>query len=354
MSSYNLYGGTPKKTLDLLTHFGKDSVLFVYHDSYSELKPQFEATGSKIYEGFYGNNYIKYVKQLLKIIDSEGINIVQTQFTKGEALGFLIKLFRTDIKLLYCFVGSLPSPLLKLICEKIFFYKADAFIFISNYVRLEKENQFPFLKQKITKTIYNGTGIGIDTRSLPCFNNMLSLLCISGLIPIKNIQVLIEAMFLIINQRKFLNIHLYVAGDGPMRVKLEEQIERLNLKEYIHLLGYQENIGGLLNNCDIYVHPCYKEGFGIAVAEAMHSQKPIIVSDAGALPELIDHEKTGLIATAHDPNAWANAIIRLIENPKLAEDLAYNAKIKAQIEFSIERFVNNYAFMYQSILQEKE
>ncbi len=94
MSSYNVYGGTPKKTLDLLRHFGKDSVLYVYNNIFQEFKGLFELTGAKVFEGCYGWNLVKHLRELLLIIDEEGIDIVQTQFSLGEGLGILVKLFR--------------------------------------------------------------------------------------------------------------------------------------------------------------------------------------------------------------------------------------------------------------------
>jgi len=107
MSSYNIFGGTPKKTLDLVKYFKEDAALYVYNESYSEFKFQFEATGAAVYEGFYGRNLFLHLKKLLTIIDKENINIVQTQFTMGETLGALIKVFRPKVKLVTAFVGPL-------------------------------------------------------------------------------------------------------------------------------------------------------------------------------------------------------------------------------------------------------
>ena len=107
----------------------------------------------------------------------------------------------------------------------------------------------------------------------------------------------------------------------------------------------------MLEQADIYVHPAYAEGFGIAVAEAMMAEKPIIVANSGALPELIENENSGLIVEPFDAKEWAHAIIRLIENKKLAKKLSVNARKKAQLEFSIDRYVNNYQDLYKSLIE---
>lgn len=350
MSSYNLYGGTPKKTLDLMKHFEKQSALYVYHDDFSELKSQFEATGGNIYEGFYGRNLFSHLKKLLSIIDEENINIVQTQFSMGETLGFLIKIFRPKVKLIVAFVASLKPSNLKGFIVYQFYKKVDYFIYISKYVKTEKIRQFTFLKKKNGKIIYNGTEERIDNGKSVIKLNGFAIFDIAGLIHLKNIQILIEALNIIINKKQRKDVYLYVAGDGRMREELETLIDKYNLQKHIFLLGYQSNVGKLLNNCDVFVHPAYAEGFGIVIPEAMLAEKPIIVSNAGALPELIENEVSGLVVEPHNAEQWANAILRIIENPQLAKKLAHNGKERAKKEFSKEKYVLNYEKLYKELL----
>ena len=148
-------------------------------------------------------------------------------------------------------------------------------------------------------------------------------------------------------------IHLYIVGDGPLKMTLLQKIENKKLNNYIHILGYRTDIEELLRVCDIFVHPCYKEGFGIAVVEAMISEKPVIVANAGALPELIENGKSGLVVEPFDVNAWAEAILLLLKDKEMACELGSNAKKKAQHEFSIDKYVNNYQELYKSLLGKK-
>jgi glycosyltransferase involved in cell wall biosynthesis len=110
----------------------------------------------------------------------------------------------------------------------------------------------------------------------------------------------------------------------------------------------------LLKECDIYVHPAYAEGFGISVAEAMMAGKPIIVSDAGALPEVIGKEtEAGLIINPFDAKMWADTILSLIHDRELSKSLGDNAKIRAENEFTIEKYFNNYKNFYLSLIESK-
>ena len=100
----------------------------------------------------------------------------------------------------------------------------------------------------------------------------------------------------------------------------------------------------------MFVHPSYAEGFGIVIPEAMLAEKPIIVSNAGALPELIENEVSGLVVEPHNAEQWADAILRIIDNPQLAEKLAHNGKDRAIKKFSKEKYTVNYEKLYKELL----
>ncbi len=354
MSSYNIYGGTPKKTLDLMKSFKENSSLYVYSNQYLEFKELFERTNARIDEGNHGRNILLHIKKLLKIIDRDNINIVQTQFSMGETLGYFIKLLRPHIKLIVAFVGPFEPQGIKKFIVKQIYKKVDSFVFISEYVKKKKISQFPILNEKKSTIIFNGTSLrAITDEEYPKLKHP-ALLDVAGLVDWKNIDILVEAINIIVNKLSKQDIYLYIAGDGLERENLELKIEKYSLGEHIFLLGYQKNIGALLEECDIYVHPAYAEGFGIAVAEAMMAAKPTIVSNAGALPELIERDnKSGLIVEQSDINAWADAILKLIDDKEYAQALGEGARKRAQEEFSIEKYTSNYHNLYLSLLENR-
>lgn len=354
MSSYNLYGGTPKKTLDLMKYFKEKSVLYVYHSTFPQLKSEFEATKGKIYEGFYDRNIVLHLRKLLKIVDNEKIDIIQTQFSMGEILGFLIKLFRPKVKLVVTFVSAIKPSKTKSPIVGLIYHKVDTFIYISKFVYKKKIKQFPFLVKKKGSIIYNGTEERFDNgTTIPIIKGQ-SILCVGALIKLKNIQILIEALDILIYQKGERDIHLYLAGEGIYKPILERQIKEKKLESFVHFLGNQSNIGGLLERATVFAHPSFNEGFGLSVAEAMHARKPIIVSNAGALPELIDDKISGLVVEPHDAEGWADAILNLLSDTKIAKSYSDQAKLKAANEFSVKKFTKSYEFFYQDIFQESK
>lgn len=350
MSTFNLFGGTPKKTLDLIRFGSNECHLYVWSKGEECNKHIFVEAGASVYQGYYGRNVFLHISKILKIIDDNNIDIIQTQFTFGEVLAGILKMLRPNVKVVTAFVVPFTPSGIKCFILKLLYRNVDHLVFVSNYVMREKQKTLPMLKKISSSVIYNGTERRSDSKD-PCTDlKAVSLFDTAGLVDWKNIIVLINAVHILVAELGQNQVKLYVAGDGPERRNLELAIKKLDLTEHVYLLGYQKNIGKLLKNCNIFVHPAYAEGFGIAIAEAMMEGKPIIVSDAGALPELIVNNKSGLTVSPHDANAWANAILRLIKDDELADRLASNAKVIAEERFSVQKYVDNYERLYCTLV----
>ena len=178
-----------------------------------------------------------------------------------------------------------------------------------------------------------------------------SLLSISGLVESKNIGTVIDAMSLLVHHYGMRKIHLYVVGDGPLRKELEESVKVHNLESHVSLPGYMKDVGNFLSQCDIFLHPAYGEGFGIAVVEAMMAKKPIIAAASGSLPELIVDHQSGLLVDTFDAHSWARAIRELISNRRLSKAIAANAHERAVALFSFSRYVSAYENLYCELLE---
>lgn len=352
LTSYNLYGGTPKKTLDLLESLDTKTSLYLYSGGFQEFKYRFQETGVSIYEGYYNRNILLHLKFLLKIIDKDNIDIIQTQFSFGELLGVLIKKIRPNIKLVVSFETSfVPKGIRRYILPKLYAY-VDEFIYISEYVKKEKEKSFPILKNKNTTIIFNGTKQRIATKDKIVKLQSYSLLDICSLSDVKNIDTLIEMMNLLVYKYNRQDIYLYIAGDGPQYKSLKEKILKYKIENYITLLGHQKNIGQLLKDTDIFVHSSHQEGFGIVILEAMFEGKPILAANAGAIPEIIDHNITGLLVDPFNIDKWAISIMQLIENKNLAKRLGNSAQSIVKEKFSIERYVSNHKKLYTTLMRQ--
>lgn len=361
LPSLNLYGGTPKKVLDLAKHSKYEHIIFCWsmwesEDDFFSFKNEFENQGVKVFEvfsKFKQPTKIQMIKSLFSLIKKEKINIIHSYFELGQVIGMFAKIRFPNVKLVTAFVGSnsdisfIGKPLVSF--SHLFYSKI---IYISKYVKKSQENHYPLLKLKSNQIVFNGTYRRkcIDTiKFIP--TDKFNMVTVSGLNQYKNLFVLINAMNTLKIENKLKNIQLNIIGDGPLRDELESLISKYGLGDVVLLHGYQKDIGAILNKCDLYLHPSDCEGFGIAVIEAMRAGLPVIVSNAGALPEVVGSESNGMIVEPYNPSVWASSIAKMHGDTEHRRLFAINSYIRSRKTFSVKQFVNNHEVIYCQLFE---
>jgi glycosyltransferase involved in cell wall biosynthesis len=114
-----------------------------------------------------------------------------------------------------------------------------------------------------------------------------------------------------------------IAGRGPMEASLRQTITSRGLEDQIHFVGWRSSssLAELLSQSSMAVLPSREESFGNAMAESMAAGIPVISTRAGSIPEIVDHEQTGLLVPQNDAEALAQEIHHLLEAPDKAERL---------------------------------
>ena len=132
------------------------------------------------------------------------------------------------------------------------------------------------------------------------------VMAVARLEKVKGLQYLIEA----IGKLKIVNCKLLVIGDGSERKNLENLTREFGLGEKVKFLGeiQNERIPEYLTQADCFVLPSLKEGFGIAVLEAMAAGIPVVASKVGGILDIIEDGKTGLLVEPGNAEAIAGAI----------------------------------------------
>lgn len=144
--------------------------------------------------------------------------------------------------------------------------------------------------------------------------------------PHKGVDLLIEAFFQVSKHHK--NLHLSIIGGGGEKQYLLEKISQYGLSEQVTLLGELSNPFPVLAQADVFVLPSRREGWGLALTEAMYLGLPVVAFDCkqNGPQEIISHEKNGLLAKSFEITDLANQIERLIESDVLREQLAISGK----------------------------
>ncbi len=140
--------------------------------------------------------------------------------------------------------------------------------------------------------------------------------------------------------------HYIMAGDGPLRATLEQQVADLGLKDRVHFLGWRNDAQSLLAAIDVLIMSSLWEGFGLVLLEAMAVSTPIIASRVSALPEIVVDGETGALVPPADPQALAEAMLKMLKDPEQVRRLGSQGRRRLETEFSVERMVQNTLKVY--------
>jgi glycosyltransferase involved in cell wall biosynthesis len=177
------------------------------------------------------------------------------------------------------------------------------------------------------------------------------VLFVGNMQPFKGLQVLIDAMGLIPNDR----IMLVIVGGGYAEKDYRKQVQARGLENRVIFAGPQKPAGLLpayYNLCDLLVLPStYSESFGLVVLEAMASGKPVIVSSLPGPASLVEPGKDGLVAAVGDAVDLKNRIEDLAGNPALREEMGTAARKKALEQYSWETIGKKLEGIFQEMLR---
>ncbi len=111
-----------------------------------------------------------------------------------------------------------------------------------------------------------------------------------------------------------------------------------------------EDMPDRYNEMDILLMPSVREGFGLAIAEAMACGLPVVASNCSAIPELIDNGKGGFLCPVGDVEAFAEKINLLADSPTLRREMGEYNRSKVEKQFTVERMVNEYQQLFEKVL----
>jgi len=189
----------------------------------------------------------------------------------------------------------------------------------------------------------------LDRRTLGLRADERMVLWVGRLDPVKGLSPLVEAFALLGPKHA---AHLFLAGEGPYRAKLEKRIARRGISAKVHLLGTRRDVPALLKAADVFVLPSRTEGLPNALLEAMAAARPIVTTDVPGCRDLIQHERTGLLVPYGDTHALAAALIHLLADRESAARLAAAAGKDVTDRWHLEQTHRSYAEIYEEIARD--
>ncbi|MCK9995274.1 MAG: glycosyltransferase family 4 protein [Candidatus Krumholzibacteria bacterium] len=160
---------------------------------------------------------------------------------------------------------------------------------------------------------------------------------VGQLIERKGIRDLMEAWTIIDSEARSDHPVLRLAGEGPLREEILAWRDTLARPAGVELAGFVEKVETFHQGLSMLLMPSLSEGFGLAAAEASACGIPVIATATSSLPEIVIHEKTGLLVPPRDPVTLAGAVRTLLNDPGLGHRLGLNGRARIVTEFSRDR-----------------
>ena len=212
----------------------------------------------------------------------------------------------------------------------------DRIVTISDYNRRYIRNQFT------DKTPIDVVHAGIRPEKFEPTDESVPgrVFTVSRFVEKKGLRYALEAVALAVEQT---DIEYHIVGSGELEADLRKRVERLDLNNYVSFL---DNVSDelLITEFDeacCFLLPCVvaesgdRDGIPVALMEAMAMETPPVTTTVSGIPELVDHEKNGLLTEPRDPEVTADALVRILEDDEFRMLCGSKAREKVSEEFNI-------------------
>jgi glycosyltransferase involved in cell wall biosynthesis len=150
--------------------------------------------------------------------------------------------------------------------------------------------------------------------------------------------------------QEYNDVAFILIGDGQLLPKLKHLASAKNYRNKIKFLGHRQDVPELLASMDILVLPSLREGLPRSLQEAMATGIPVVATDVKGDRDLVRHEETGLLVPPRDPEALAQAILKLLQDEDLAERMGKRAREIAVSELSLDKIVEQTVVIQEELL----
>jgi glycosyltransferase involved in cell wall biosynthesis len=176
------------------------------------------------------------------------------------------------------------------------------------------------------------------------FDRPARMLFVGRLDERKGMKYLFEALPPILAKQE---VCLRIVGQGILEAELRSQCHDLGLDRFVNFLGFvsKDELAAEYANCDIFVLPAIvdskgdTEGLGVVLIEALAHAKPVVATAVGGIPDVITSGKTGVLVGQKDPQALAQAVLNILEQPEIAVEMGQQGLVDIQTRFSWSRIV---------------
>lgn len=145
---------------------------------------------------------------------------------------------------------------------------------------------------------------------------------------------------------------LLLVGDGCERTGLERHAMARGIRDRVCFVGFQIDVGPYYGLMDIFALASAHEAFGLVNAEAMRCSLPVVATNVGGIPDVVQDGVTGILVPPRNPTAMSAALQRLLDNPDQRQRMGDAGKTRADKHFSAERYANDITNLYAQLFNQ--
>ena len=295
--------------------------------------------------------------RLAKLVLEKNINLIHTHLPDANFYGALTSLI-TKCPQIATEHGDIHHMQRRLVFIFKYFFTgivAKKVIAVSNFTAQRLKT---IINSKKISVIYNGINLDIFKihldkktirKKLGVPEDAIIIVCIANFYPVKGHYILLKAFSII--KDKIPNAYVICAGKGELKNELVSKVQSLGLKDRFLILGFREDIPELLIASDIFVLPSFSEAFPMSLLEAMGAGLPVIATNVGGVPELVEDGKSGFIVNPGAAEELVEKILFLVKNKTLIKKMGSYGKNIILNSFDVKRMVLNYQNIYKEIIQ---
>jgi N-acetyl-alpha-D-glucosaminyl L-malate synthase BshA len=173
------------------------------------------------------------------------------------------------------------------------------------------------------------------------------LMHLSNFRPVKRLTDVIEIFALV---REKMPAKLVLIGDGPDRGAAEYIVRKKKLVRDVHFLGKQDRVYKHLSQADLFLLPSDMESFGLAALEAMACEVPVVASNVGGVPEVIEHGVDGYLHEPRDVKAAAKHALEILSRQDRGRSMGQTARINARKKYCANDVIPLYEEYYRQVI----
>lgn len=311
-------------------------------------------------------NDIKASLQLYRIIKKYDPDLIYVNSSKAGAIGRIVNLF-TKKPIIYNAHGWAFNMLVS--NKKRFVYKTIERMLAKSsnkIVAISDKEKYSAIENKICsddkiEVIYNGIDIEeyennkIDRNLIRKELNIPLDSIVIGMVGRISKQKAPDIFIKVASEIKKLipKSFFIIVGDGEEREELEVLINELHLKDSVLITGWVTNTYKYIQSFDIAMLLSRWEGFGLAIAEYMICEIPIIATNVDAIPNLIDNNINGVLISVDSIKEAVFACQKILNDKNFSENIVKNSKKKVLEEFNVKRVAEQHKKLFDSILLSK-